>query len=282
MVGWRAVKETTGFSTPEIDPDFNVACEHVDLLLKRFHTYSRDVRALTEAFLACGDSGMDICHSLATAVQGMDGCGPVATAFTLRDFLAGVDDAIRHKFLVGVNNGVLEVLESHKQQFRGLKSLMNHRTRTRRLCDSLKESLDAATTKGRADDIPAARAELDRRQRELREVTNTFKARVAALWDLRFFIFEQPMTLLVGFLFQLARQTFDHLAALQGSVDPGCLRCDFLLEEGAAALIAVPDSVTDPAPLPVLSEDAPALPAEHAAIPDAAAQAAEEDPAVPE
>jgi hypothetical protein len=32
-------------------------------------------------------------------------------------------------------------------------------------------------------------------------MTDTFMARVAALWDLRFFIFEQPMTLLVRFLF---------------------------------------------------------------------------------
>jgi hypothetical protein len=99
-VGWRAVKETR-FSTPETDPDFSVACEHVDLLLKRFRIYARDVRSVVGAFLACGNSGMDICHSLAAAVQDMDGCGPVATTVALRDFFGGADGAIREKLLAG-------------------------------------------------------------------------------------------------------------------------------------------------------------------------------------
>jgi hypothetical protein len=72
----------------------------------------------------------------------------------------------------------------------------------------------------------------DKRQQKLQEMTDTFRARVVALWDLRWFIFEQPMMLLVGFLFRLARDTLDSLGALQAAVEQARIRSDFLLDGG--------------------------------------------------
>jgi hypothetical protein len=210
-IGWQAVKEKVGVTAFEVDPEYDAAAGHIDVLRARLTEFLGDISNLLDRLTMVTQCGADLSSGLTSASRGA--AAPIVA--TVADFLSGTNDHFVNELLVTVLRGLLNNLQGRIQMLDGLKDLRSDRYRTRLLCNSLRDQLESISARGKPAEIAKIKGTYEMKMQELQILTQRIKGQSSEMWRNRAAIFQEPLHTLVGCLMQFCEDVGADLAQLQ-------------------------------------------------------------------
>ncbi|OHT01426.1 hypothetical protein TRFO_31745 [Tritrichomonas foetus] len=213
-MAFQYIKEKTGTTAHEVDPEYQTACEQFEIMKARVAKFIVDVNEILNIIPCICSAGLNFSSSLLSADQKSGGnCSELSNSFDI--FFKKMDMLVKDKLLSISRPAVIDILKSMKSRFNELEVLRDERRKTQLLCDSIRDDLETISKSGTPEKVAKTRIEYEGKLRILEQQTNLFKVEMAKLWEQRFNLIEVPLQQLVGIVFLFCQDSFEHLQELQ-------------------------------------------------------------------
>ena len=213
----QALKEKTGTTKAEIDPEYQSAVEQFEIIKSRVHKFIGDVNDILTIIPEICKSGIRFSESLISAEEKKgDQLSEISCSFDV--FFHKMQELIETDLISVSKPAVMDYLRDVQKKFQELEEIQKNRRNTQLLCDSLRDKLAKITNNGNPNEVAQVKLQFEAKQTELNKLTDTFKNEMKIVWEQRFNIFDVPFQQFVSLIFLFCQQSYGNLQELQKNV----------------------------------------------------------------
>lgn len=222
----QAIKEKTGTTKAEIDPDYQSAIEQFEVIKSRVHKFIGDVNDILTIIPDICKSGIHFSESLIAAEEKKgEQLSDISRSFDV--FFHKMQELIESDLIAVSKPAVMDYLRDIQKKFQELEEIQKNRRTTQLLCDSLRDKLAKITNNGNPNEVAQVKIQYEAKQAELNNLTDSFKNEMKILWEQRFNIFDVPFQQFVSLIFLFCQQSYGNLQELQKNVTKEELMHDY-------------------------------------------------------
>lgn len=222
----QAIKEKTGTTKAEIDPEYQSAVEQFEILKARVHKFIGDVNDILTIIPDICKSGIRFSESLISAEEKKgDQLSDISRSFDV--FFHRMQELIESDLIAVSKPAVMDYLRDVQKKFQELEEIQKNRRTAQLLCDSLRDKLAKVTNGGNLNEVAQVKLQYEAKQAELNNLNDSFKNEMKVLWEQRFNIFDVPFQQFVSLIFLFCQQSYGNLQDLQKNVTKEELMYDY-------------------------------------------------------
>ncbi|KAK8863695.1 hypothetical protein M9Y10_011385 [Tritrichomonas musculus] len=213
----QAIKEKTGTTKADVDPEYQSAVEQFEIVKSRVHKFIGDINDIITIIPDICKSGVHFSQSLISAEEKNNGSSSdLSQSFDV--FFRNMQDLVDSELIKMSEPAVMEILRNLQIQFKELEELQKNRRTTQLLCDSLRDKLAKISNSGNPNEVAQVRLQFEAKQTELKKLTDDFKNQMKSVWEQRFNMLDVPFQQFVGIIFLFCQQSYGQLQELQKNV----------------------------------------------------------------
>lgn len=215
-IGVQYIKEKTGTTQVEIDPEYEAANQKLNLIQENNTKFMTEFKEIIDLLPEINESCINISNSFSKINSDFnDNFAQISNS--QESFFHQITDIMKDEFIEPVNQKIIEDFKETMNKIKALLNLRDERRKTQLMCDSLRDQYEKSR-KETPEAIVKIRKKYDAKQEELKNQTNDFIGRVNEMWDNRFVIIDEPMKDFVNLLFAFCFKTYGYLSVLNQSL----------------------------------------------------------------
>lgn len=211
-IGVQYIKEKTGTTQVEIDPEFEAANQKFCIIQENNTKFMSKLQVIIDLLPELDSMCVGISEAFAN-LSGSINKEKTQLAETQESFFRQISEIMRNELVEPANTVVIEEFRATIGKIEALTLLRNERRKTQLMCDSLRDECEKSR-KDTPEHIVKTRKKYDLKQEELKEQTQNFIDHVNQMWENRFMIIEKPMTEFVSLLFTFCYKAYGCMATL--------------------------------------------------------------------
>ncbi|OHT04747.1 hypothetical protein TRFO_06181 [Tritrichomonas foetus] len=226
-IGVQIMREKTGTMQPEVNPEYQVAVEHFEIMRERLKKFFLNVKEILDIIPAVCESGSSFAEELNKANTKSDG---------KLDNLSKLFDSFYKALQSAVDSNLVyptffDPLNKIRTEFEQIENLKDQRRKVQLLYEDAREKLSIAENLNLVKKIEHRRQKMITKKEECEKMTEEFKEKVGKLWVKRYEILEEPLEMFISLIYGFCLESFKFLRELQTGATPEELMQQFLSSE---------------------------------------------------
>ncbi|KAH0785922.1 hypothetical protein GPJ56_010183 [Histomonas meleagridis] len=208
------LKEKTGTTQTEIDPEFEDAIGKLKIIQERFEKFKSYINTMLSVIPDIFEIANDMTNSFDNADK-LSGSHSSKIVESHQAFFSKLSDLLDEDIVDPCQEKIMKSIQEIVDRTSKLSELKDSRRQAQLLCDSYRDKVIRKSKSSSAEKVAKSKLKYERHQKAVKEQTETFTREVNEMWVHRFELMEKPMEQFVEIIFKFSQKIFENMQTFQ-------------------------------------------------------------------